>query len=285
MDTRSRVRIVTDTTAVLDLGYAKSRSIEVVPQVVVFDDVSFKEDYELSYDEFIRRLKTTRQLPKTAAPEPGWMMDAYRKQLAHAKTIISIHPSAEVSGTVRSAMVAKTEAFPDEDIRIIDSRVIGGPLAAMVMEANDMAEKHASADEIVARVNYMVPRVRAYFLVSTLEYLQKGGRIGGASALIGSALQIKPILQVKNGRVEQYERVRTFQQALGRLEQIVADECPRSGQAHLCVMHADDFRGAQHLAGDLMSMLNVTEIPIYGLGAAITTHAGPGTLAVGFFVD
>ena len=284
MDTRSGIRIVTDTTATLSLEYAQSHNIEIVPQVIVFDDVSFKEDFDLSYQDFISRLRSSPRLPKTAAPEPGWMIDAYRKQLAQAKTVISIHPSSEVSGTVRSAIVAKAE-FPNDDIRIIDSRIIGGPLATMVMTANDMAEKHAGADEIVHCIESMIPRARAYFLVSTLEYLQKGGRIGGASALIGSALQIKPILQVKNGRVDQFERVRTFQQALGRLEQIVADECPRSSEAHLCVMHADDFHGAERLVSDLKSQVNVNEIPIYNLGASITTHAGPGTLAVGFFVN
>jgi len=283
MDTRSGVRIVTDTTATLPFEYAQAHEIKVVPQVVVFDDVSFKEEVELPYADFIRRLKASSALPKTAAPEPGWMMEAYRHQLTQARTIISIHPSAEVSGTVRSAMVARAE-FPNEDIRIIDSRIVSGPLAMMVMAASAMAEKHSSADEIVQRIESMIPRARAYFLVSTLEYLQKGGRIGGAAALIGSALQIKPILQVKNGRVEQFERVRTFQQALGRLEQIVADECPHSTDAKLCVMHADDIHGAERLAGDLRTMLGINEIPIYPLGASITTHVGPGALAVGFFV-
>jgi DegV family protein with EDD domain len=117
-----------------------------------------------------------------------------------------------------------------------------------------------------------------------LEFLQKGGRIGGASALIGSALQIKPILEITNGRVEALEKVRTRHRAYERLKELVIDQCPRSPEAHLCVMHADDLDEAQRLAADLKSALGFEHVPIYSVGAAITTHAGPGTLAVGFFV-
>jgi DegV family protein with EDD domain len=121
-------------------------------------------------------------------------------------------------------------------------------------------------------------------VVATLEYLQKGGRIGGASALIGSALQIKPILAIKNGRVEVLEKVRTHRRAMERLREIVTAECPRSPAAGLSVCHADEQGGAERLAAELGQALGLPEIPIYPVGAAITTHAGPGTLAVGFFV-
>jgi DegV family protein with EDD domain len=153
----------------------------------------------------------------------------------------------------------------------------------MVMLAVEWAERHISPDEIMHRLQAMIPRARTYFLVATLEYLQKGGRIGGAAAVIGSALQIKPILELKDGHVEAFEKVRTHQRAFERLKELVLEQCPRSLEAHLCVMHADDVDEAQRLAADLKTALGVDRIPIYSLGAAITTHAGPGTLGVGFF--
>ena len=281
----AKVLIVTDTTAALPPEYIAAHPIEVVPQVVLFGEESFLEDVELAYPEFIRRLKASPQLPKTAAPPPGELVKAYGRQLAEARTILSIHPSAEVSGTVRSALTAKEDAFPDADIRVLDTRTVAGNLATLVMLAVDWAEAGAEAEEIIRRLQALIPRGRTYFLVVTLEYLQKGGHIGGAQALIAGALQIKPILQIKDGRVEALERVRTHHRALERLKELVIEQCPRSPDAHLCVMHADDLGEAQRLAGDLKSSLGLNHIPIYNVGAAITTHAGPGTLAVGFFTS
>lgn len=280
----SSVRIVTDTTAVLPPDYAAAHLVEVVPQVILFGEESFLEDTELSYAEFIRRLKASPQLPKTAAPPPGLMIEAYRRQLAQAQTVISIHPSLEVSGTVRSALTAKEEAFPDADIRILDSRTVAGNLATMVQVAVEWAESGTSADEIMSRLQAMIPRGRIYFLVATLEYLQKGGRIGGAAALVGSALQIKPILELRNGRVEAFEKIRTHNHALERMKNLIIDQCPRSPDAHLCVMHAAEPVAAQRLADELKSIFGFVHIPVYSIGASITTHGGPGILAIGFFV-
>src|SRR5512136_348099 len=120
----SRVRIVTDTTAVLPFDYLTAHHVENVPQIILFGEESFQEDYELTYADFVRRLRASDKLPKTAAPPPGLLVEAYRRQLAEADTVLSIHPSTDVSGTVRSAMTAKEE-FPNADIRILDTRTIG----------------------------------------------------------------------------------------------------------------------------------------------------------------
>lgn len=278
----ARIRIVTDTTAALPESFVAAHQVEVVPQVVLFGDESYLEEKELSYAEYIRRLKASPQLPKTAAPPPGLFVEAYRRQLAEAATVLSIHPSTDVSGTLRSALTAQA-SFPGADIRLLDTRTIGGNLAALVQLAVGWAEIGLGADEIMTRLRALIPRGRTYFLVATLEYLQKGGRIGGAAALIGSVLQIKPLLELRDGRTEPLERVRTHHLALERLKELVREQCPRSPEAQLCVMHADDENEAQGLARDLRTDLGLDAIPIYRLGAAITTHAGPGTLGVGFF--
>jgi DegV family protein with EDD domain len=278
------VRIVTDTTSCLPREVARQRSIEVVPQVIRFGSESFLEDVEISFTEFVARLRRSDTLPSTAAPLVGDFVKAYERQLASAETIISIHPSEEVSGTVRSALTAKETAFPEADIRVVDTRTVAGNLAALVLSASEWAEAGVPADEIVGRIQADIPLGRIFFVVATLEYLQKGGRIGGASALIGGALQIKPILQIKSGRVEVLEKVRTHHRAMERLREIVTAECPRSPAARLSVCHADEQAGAERLAAELAEALGLAEIPIYPVGSAITTHAGPGTLAVGFFV-
>ncbi|HOG48261.1 MAG TPA: DegV family protein [Anaerolineae bacterium] len=282
---KGSVRIVTDTTVNLPPGYAEGHHIEVVPQVIIFGEESLLEAYEISSAEFVRRLKTSAHLPKTAAPPPGEFVAAYRRQLAEVETIISIHPTTDASGTVRSAETAKEESFPDADIRIIDTRTIGGGLGAMVMAAAEWVEAGVGAGEIVRRLQGLIPRSRTYFVIRTLEYLQKGGRIGGASALLGSILQIKPILEIRGGRVEVLEKVRAQNRAMGRLLELVAEQCPRSSDARVCVMHADAPEEGQHLLDELQQLLGVSDIPLYELGAAITTHAGPGVVGVNFLVE
>jgi DegV family protein with EDD domain len=279
----AKVRIVTDTTSCLPLEVARRHSIEVVPQVIRFESESFLEDVEISLAEFVRRLRLAKTLPSTAAPLVGDFVAAYQRQLAAAETILSIHPSGEVSGTVRSALTARETAFPQADIRVIDTRTVAGNLAALALSAAKAAEAGESADGILRRIQADIPRSRTYFVVATLEYLQKGGRIGGASALIGGALQIKPILEILDGRVEVREKVRTHQRAMGRLLEIVTSECPRSADARLSVSHADAEEAARRLASELRAALALEEVSIYPVGSAITTHAGPGTLAVGFF--
>jgi len=277
------VRILADTTAGLPQEFLRVHPIEVVPQVILFGEESLLEEVEIGYPEFVRRLKAASELPKTAAPPPGEYVKSFGRELERAKCLLTVCPSSDVSGTVRSALTAKEEAFPSADIRILDTRTVGGNLATMVILAVGWAEQGVDPDTIIARLEAMVPRSRTYFLVTTLEYLRRGGRIGGASALVGGALQIKPILELKDGHVDVLEKVRTESRALERLKELVERDCPRSPEGRLCVMHADDREAAEALAFDLGSRLGLATIPIYTLGAAITTHAGPGALGVGFF--
>jgi DegV family protein with EDD domain len=280
---RQRVAVVTDTTASLPPGYAAAHGLEVVPQVIIFGDESYLEERELPFAEFVRRLKRSEELPRTAAPPPGEFVAAYGRALAQADTILSIHPSSEVSGTVRSARSAVEMAYPDADIRILDTRTIGGALGAMVQVAVEGAESGNSADTILSQLRAMVPRSRTYFALRTLEYLQKGGRIGKASALAGSVLRIKPVLQLDHGQVAPLEKIRTFTRAVQRLEQLTVSECPPGPRARLCVMEADARREAERLAASLARELALTHVPLLNVGSAITTHAGPGVLGVAFF--
>ncbi len=281
----NRVRLVTDSTVSLPPGFAEAHGIEVVPQVVRFGEEAFLEGVDISHAEYIRRLKSAAVKAGTAACPPAEFIKAYRRQLEIGDTIISLHPSNEVSGTVRSANIAKSEAFPDADIRIFDTRVVAGPLGVLVRHAAAWIEAGQGADQIVAQLEPMFQRGRMYFLVATLEYLQRGGRIGGAAALIGGVLQIKPLLELRNGRVEPLERVRTYSRAYERLKELTAANCPHTPEAELCVMHADAAAEAERLAADLRGIMGLGDLPILAVGAAVTTHAGPGTIGVGFFAS
>jgi DegV family protein with EDD domain len=277
------IKIVTDTTSGLPLHMAEEHGIPMLPQMIIFGEQSYRDDTELDTHTFLDKLRASPVLPKTAAPSPALYAPIFERLLAQGDhTIICLHPSAELSGTVRSATVA-VQGFPDADIRVVDTRTVAGPLAAIVLLASRWARDGVDADTILARVHDLAARQRVYFVVDTLEYLHKGGRIGGARALLGGLLRVKPILTLKDGRVELFEQQRTARRALARLRELVLEECPPDPRAYLCVMHADAETQAQALATEFAAELGFTEVPIYELPPAIVVHGGPGIVATSFF--
>jgi DegV family protein with EDD domain len=277
------VKIVADTTSGLPREMLKNLGIPLIPQIVVFGEESYRDDSELDTTAFLAKLKAAKELPKTAAPAPALYNPIYAEAKQLGESVVVIAPSAKVSGTVRAATVAAQD-FPGLDVRVVDSLTIAGNLASLVLMADAWAKSGLDADTIVSRLNDWIPHGRIYFLVNTLEYLQKGGRIGGAKALMGELLQIKPILCLRDGQVEPFEQQRTKKRALARLLEIFEEQCPKDPKAHLCVMQADAMEEAELLASDLRSRMHLTSIPIYELPPAIVVHGGPGVLGIGFFV-
>ena len=275
--------IVADTTCGLPRDLLKQRGIPFIPQVVIFGEDAYHDDEQLDTAMFLQKLKASPALPKTAAPEPPLYYPIFDDAKKKGKSVVVVAPTSKASGTVRSAQTAAME-FQGLDVRVVDTLTISCNLGSMVLVADDMAKVGASADEIVARLNDMIPRGRIYFLVDTLEYLAKGGRIGGAKKLLAELLEIKPILQVKEGQVEPFEQQRTKKRALARLVEVVTEQCKGGDEAHLCVLQVEAEKEAQALVEELKSKVFVSDIPIYELPPAIVVHAGPKAMGVGFFV-
>jgi len=274
--------IVADTTCGLPRDLLKRRGIPLMPQVVIFGEDSYHDDEQLDTATFLQKLKASPTLPKTAAPEPPLYFPIFEVAKKRGENVIVVAPTSKASGTVRSAETAAQE-FPGLDVRVVDTLTISCNLGSLVLVADDMAKTGKSADEIVAKLNEMIPRGRIYFLVDTLEYLAKGGRIGGAKKLLAELLEIKPILQVKDGQVESFEQQRTKKRALARLVDVVAEGCKVGDEAHLCVIQVEAEEEAEALVQELKSKVTVSNIPIYQLPPAIVVHAGPKAMGVGFF--
>ncbi|MFM8319345.1 MAG: DegV family protein [Chloroflexota bacterium] len=276
------VKIIADTTSCLDSEFSRQHDIPIIPQVINFGTESYLEGVNLDIPGFMARLQSAKELPKTAAPPPELFAEQFARLAPLGETILCIHPSSEVSGTVRSATVAAMD-FPGLDIRILDTRVITSPLGTMVKLAAGWAEAGESADTIIDRLMDLSRRCRVYFMVDTLEYLQRGGRIGNAAALLGSVLQIKPILRIHNGKVDQYERERTHKRAVNRLIELVCEQAPQDGNAYVTVLEAGNKPEAHEIAAQLGQIVGQPDVPVFHMPPAIVTHGGPGILGVGFF--
>lgn len=278
------IQIITDTTSTLTLEECKQLGVELLPQIIVFDDKEYRDDYEISAVQFLEKLKSNPTLPHTAAPSPALYNPIYEKILAKGDTALVLCPSAKVSGTFRSASIAAKD-FSSNNIHIIDTEIIGPAFGFVVQEANSMAKNGSSIDEITSWIKSKCKKLIIYFYVDTLEYLQKGGRIGLAKALVGSVLQIKPILQFKDGQVNPFENQRTKKRAIARLIELVKNGCSNTKDNNLSIFHAAAMEDALYLKSELQGLSTTKEIKITNLPPAIVVHAGPGVVAVSFFSD
>ena len=275
-------KIIADTTSCLPAIVQKEFNIPVVPQMIHFGEESFTEGLDIDNQSFLKKLRSTKDLPKTSAPPPELFASLFKSHTNPDEPIFCIHPSADLSGTVRSALTAKLE-FPNLNIEVIDTRLVASPLGSVVHQAAIWNQAGVPAVELRQRISDLSARGRIYFVVATLDYLARGGRIGGASFLIGNALQIKPILTLSDGKVEPHSKERTFNKTINHLKTLVLDEYPANKIGLMSIMHADNQALAEDLSSYFMEQLGIEQPVISFLPPAIITHAGPGSIAVGFF--
>ncbi len=278
------VKIIADTLSSISVDEAKQLGLFYLPQIVIFGDQSFRDDNEITPETFIERLKSSPSLPKTTAPYPHFYQSILTELTRTKDEILIICPSSKVSGTFGRALVAAQD-FPDAPINILDTPLVGAGLGSVVRMAVNLAENGSNASEITKEIISMSVKNRTYFLVDTLEYLQKGGRIGAAKALLGSVLQVKPILGIVDGEVRAIESQRTRKKALERFTELVTSECPKSESAFLNVQHGGAFIEAKLLRDALVTETGISNIPVTSLPAAVLVHGGPGLLGVSFFKD
>ncbi len=277
------IQIVADTLASIPVSEAKQLNLPYLPQIVIFGEQSLRDDTEITSEAFLERLKTSKEFPKTAAPPPVLYNPIYEELLKVGEPILVVCPSSKVSGTVRSAEVAAQD-FPNGKIHVIDTLLVGAALGTVVKEALKLAKAGKDINSIIQKITSMAKRNRTYFLLDTLEYLHKGGRIGAAKALVGGLLQVKPILSFKNGQVEPLESQRTNTKAFNRLIEIVNSECPHSEESFLYVQQGGAMDLANQLVLEFSKSLGIKNIPIVTVPPAILAYGGPRVCGVSFFV-
>ena len=274
------VRIVTDSTADLTPEQQRAAGITVVPLNVHFGDEVFRDHVDLSTDEFFRRLKASSQLPHTSQPSVGAFEEAYRTLLEGGNEIVSVHLSSKVSGTYNSALMA-AQSIGGGKIDVVDSLSTSMALGFMALEAANLARAGRDRQTVAGCVQGLVAKARVICVVDTLTYLERGGRIGKAAALLGSLLNVKPILQLKDGEVVPLGRARGRPQALNRLVELLE----RDGKvSRLAIMHGAAQADAEQLRKRVASTYPGVDIQLTEIGAVLGTHTGPGVIGFTYLV-
>jgi len=274
------VRIVTDSTADLTPEQQRAAGITVVPLNVHFGDEVFRDHVDLSTDEFFRRLKASSQLPHTSQPSVGAFEEAYRTLREGGDEIVAVHLSSKVSGTYNSALMA-AQSVGDGEIDVVDSLSTSMALGFMALEGARLARAGRDRQAIAECLRGLVPKARVICVVDTLTYLERGGRIGKARALLGSLLNVKPILQLKDGEVVPLGRARGRPQALSRLVELLE----RDGTvSQLAIMHGAAQADAEQLRERVASRYPGVDIQLTEIGAVLGTHTGPGVIGFTYLV-
>jgi DegV family protein with EDD domain len=276
------IGIVTDSTAYMDRDYIERNDIKVVPLKVIMDDVSYREGIDISNDEFYKRMREEDIFPTTSQPSAGEFLEAYKEMSQRYDALISIHISSGISGTCESARSAASE-IGDYPIEVIDSRFTGVQLMMFVQELVKARDAGKGLEELKSLTAGMIEGSVIMFCVDTLEYLHRGGRIGGAQALMGSMLRIKPLLYL-DGTIDALDKVRGSKKALDRLVELAVEKAGGK-RVQVGLTHVRDLDRLNDLKGKIITALDCDPASIVAneTGPVVGSHVGPGTVGVGFF--
>jgi DegV family protein with EDD domain len=279
----SKVAVVTDSVANLPLELVERYAITVIPLLVTFGQEVFRDGLDITAAQFYRRLREDEHLPTTSTPSMGDFLSLFHRLAGKAQAIACIHLARELSGTLAIAEEVG-QSFKQVPVRIVDSRSAAMAHGFVVLEAARVAAEGGDLAAVVARAREMIPRVNLVVTLDTLEYLYRGGRIGRAARLMGSALQFKPIIFVEDGMVDALERPRTRAKAVRRIVEIMTTRV-RERPVHAAVVHADALDEAERLRQEVASLFNCRELYVTDLTPVMGTHGGPGVLGMAWWSE
>jgi DegV family protein with EDD domain len=278
------VAIVTDSISSMTPAMGREYGVHVVPIHIFFGVQAYRDGVDIDAARFYQLLNGSQQMPTTSQPTAADFLECYSQLAGQVQAIVSIHASKKVSATVDSARAACRE-LPGVPIHVIDSRTLTLGQGLIVIAAARAAAAGKSAAEIVHLVEELIPKTNVLFTVETLEYLRRGGRIGGATALLGSALKIKPVLHIADGQVEPLEKPRTRKRAIERLLELMAERVGSSERVYAVVLHCSAAHDAERLAEQVAARFHCVELFAAEAGPTIGAHGGPGTLGLTFYTD
>ncbi len=280
----SKVAIVTDSTANIPAELIKKYPVFIAPLQVLWDEKVLLDGIDIQPNDFYKRLSASKTMPSTSQVTPSSFLTLYENLLREGYDILSIHISQKLSGTLDSAVQARAQ-LPGSRIELFDSETTAMAMGFHVLAAARAAAMGASLEECVGLLKKAREHTGVLFTANTLEFLHRGGRIGGGAKFLGTALNLKPILEVRDGRVEAVERVRNIGKAIDRMLEISIKRMGSSSPIRLATIHANDPENAEMLlkkARDHFNVSDVSEAYVSDVSPVIGTHTGPGTVGIAF---
>ncbi len=278
----SKIVVVTDSTAYIPPAAQGDLDIPVIPLWLIWGDERFRDGVDIEPQDFYRRLERTKIFPTTSQPSAGEFIEFFRQVSEGADAIVGVFISSKLSGTVPNAQAALAQ-LPDLNIRVVDSFSTSMDLGFSVLAAARAAAAGKSLDEVVAAAEDMRDRARIFFTVDTLEYLHRGGRIGGARRLLGTALNIKPLLQVENGLVEPLAQVRTKRKAVNRMFELAEEQLGGRKMAEASILDVNTPAEGNDLAERAKERFGLSTVYRTKVSPVIGAHVGPGTVGIAFY--
>lgn len=278
------IKIVTDSTSYISDEYIKKYDIKLVSLNVIINGVSSRE-VDIENEVFYEEIRNSKEIPKSSQPIPEEMLNTFREIVEDGDSIVGIFLSSKMSGTYSNANMIKDmilEDYPDAEIHILDSKTNCMQMGFAVIEAARTASEGKSINEVINAANHVINNSRFLFTPETLEYLKKGGRIGGAAALFGNVLQIKPILTVVNGETSVFKKVRTRKKAIEEIVKTVLEEIEAKGLGDIVVHHINCQEDGLKLAKALENKLG-KKVEIQSIGPVIGVHVGPGSIGIAYY--
>lgn len=278
------IKIVTDSTSYISDEYIKKYDIKLVSLNVIINGVSSRE-VDIENEVFYEEIKNSKEIPKSSQPIPNEMLNTFKEIVKDGDSIVGIFLSSKMSGTYSNANMIKDmilEDYPDAEIHILDSKTNCMQMGFAVIEAARTASEGKSINEVINAANHVINNSRFLFTPETLEYLKKGGRIGGAAALFGNVLQIKPILTVVNGETSVFKKVRTRKKAIEEIVKTVLEEIESKGFGDIVVHHINCQEDGLKLAKALENKLG-KKVDIQSIGPVIGVHVGPGSIGIAYY--
>lgn len=279
----SKVAIVTDSTAYLPDNLLKEYSIAVTPQILIWGNETFQDGVDIQPNDFYRKLETAKIMPTTSQVAVITMKMTFERLLETGFDVLGIFISAKLSGTMQSATQAK-EMLPTASAKIVvlDSNTTAMAMGFHVLAAARAAQAGANLAECRNLAEEAQKHTGVYFVVDTLEFLRRGGRIGGAQAMLGSALNLKPLLELREGRIESVEKVRTKRKAVNRMIDLVVEQVAGRTPVRLATLHANAEDEAKSALETAAARLNPVEQILASVSPVIGSHAGPGTVGLAY---
>ncbi len=279
----SKIAIVTDSTAYIPDEVRKQHHIHIIPLQVIIQEKAYQEEVDLTTADFYRYMQSSEVLPTTSQPSVGAFMELFEQLSKNYEEIISIHLSSAISGTYQTAVTA-SQSVDDVVVHVVDSEISCAPQGYYSIEAAKMAASGNSASEILQRIEQLKQETRAYFVVDNLRHLERGGRLSGAQALVGSLLQIKPILHFEDKKIVPFEKVRTAKKALQRVLSMFEEDAKTKENIRATVIHANRREKAEAIKNELQAKYPHIDLDVSYFGPVIGTHLGEGSLGLSWCV-